>query len=205
MEQQLQTLLDKIYQEGVNKGQEKAEQLINEARQKADNILREAEKEADEIRKKAQKENEELSRNVTSELDLAARQSISALKQQISRLITSKIVSEPLHTTFSDEDFLKRTIEQLIQNWREQDDAPSQLSLFLPPDQEDKLYQYFSAKSKEVLNGGLEVNFDGKLTSGFRIGPSDGNYIISFTDKDFEAFFLDYLRPRTKKLLFNGE
>ena len=62
---------------------------------------------------------------------------------------------------------------------------------------------YFSAKAREILDGTLAVNFDNRLAQGFRIGPADGRYVISFTDKDFETFFMDYLRPKTKELLYS--
>lgn len=198
-------MLDKIYQEGVAKGKETADNLIREAEQKAELIVKEAQKEAEAIRSQSQKEAEELNQNVTSELHLAARQSISALKQQISKLITLKAIAEPVGKTFSDQDFIKNTIDKLIQNWQQEGNRPKKLSLLLPPDEERQLYRYFSNKSKELLDNSLVIDFDGKLNNGFRIGPADDNYMISFTDKDFETFFLDYLRPRTKELLFNGE
>ena len=68
----------------------------------------------------------------------------------------------------------------------------------------EELGQYFSAKAREILNGSLEIRFDDKLESGFRIGPEDGSYLISFTEKDFQAFFSDYLRPKTKALLYGS-
>lgn len=205
MEPKLQALLDKIYQEGVAKGQEVASAVVQDAERKAEKILQEAEKEAVAIRSQAGKDAEELKRNVTSELQLAASQSISALKQQISHLVTFKAVAEPVRDVFSDQEFIRNTIETLIRNWQDGQKGPGDLTLLLPPDEEEALHRYFSAKAKELLDGQLHIEMDGRLTNGFRIGPSDGSYVISFTDKDFEAFFMDYLRPRTKELLYNKD
>ncbi len=201
MESKLQSLLDKIYQEGVEKGQEVASAMVKDAERKAEKIKQDAEKEAADIRRKAQDDADELKRNVTSELELAAEQTVSALKQKISDLIALEAVSEPVAEAFEDREFIKQTIQAMIRNWQNGENG---LRLLLP-EEEEELHRYFFKKSKKLLDGGLEIDFDGKLQNGFRIGPADGSYVISFTDKDFEAFFMDYLRPRTKEILYHKD
>ena len=49
MENKIQELTDKIYREGVEKGNEEALRLINEARMQAAKIVAEAQKEAEAI------------------------------------------------------------------------------------------------------------------------------------------------------------
>ena len=72
----------------------------------------------------------------------------------------------------------------------------------LPKEDEKTLGGYFSQKQKELLKGSLEIKFDERMEAGFKIGPADGRFIISFTDEDFENFFRIYLRPRTTQLLY---
>jgi len=43
------------------------------------------------------------------------------------------------------------------------------------------------------------------MKSGFKIGPADESYLISFTDEDFTNFLKGYLRPKTSQLLFEEE
>jgi V/A-type H+-transporting ATPase subunit E len=205
MEKKLQALLDKVYEEGVAKGQEVASAVIKDAERKAAKIREEAERDAAELRKRAQDDAEELKRNVASELKLSAEQALSALKQQISGLITSKAISEPIGQAFSDEAFLKDMILTLTKKWGPSENGSADLAVLLPPDQQEALQKYFSSKSKEVLDHGFRIDIDPQLEKGFRIGPADGSYVISFTDKDFETFFMDYLRPRTKALLFGED
>jgi V/A-type H+-transporting ATPase subunit E len=202
MESKLQALLEKLQQDGVDKGKEVAAAIVHDAERQAEKILQEAKQEAESIRAQAKKEAEELHRNVTSELHLAAQQSVSALKQEIGSLINEKAISEPVGAIFSDQDFLRKTIDNLIDNWQQQGGQQSGISLLLP-EGANQLMAYLQAKSQETLEGKLQIDFDGKLSQGFRIGPASENYHISFTEEDFKAFFLDYLRPRTRKLLFN--
>ena len=43
------------------------------------------------------------------------------------------------------------------------------------------------------------------LANGFKIGPKDGGYQLSFTADDFTNLVGEYLRPATKKILFGEE
>ena len=204
MEQKLQELLDKVYTEGVAKGQEVAATMVRDAERNAERILEEAQKEAAEIRRQAREEAEELKRNVASELRLSANQSIHALQQQISHLIIAEAATDPVQKAFSGQEFIKKIIETLIDKWEPGKEGQGGLALMLSEKEREGLGLYFSAKAREILDGTLVVNFDHRLDKGFRIGPADGRYVISFTDKDFETFFMDYLRPKTKELLYGN-
>ncbi len=201
MEQKLQSLLDKIKQEGVEKGQEVANSLINDAEQKAEQIIADAERRAAEIRKQAEQDADELKRNVSSELQLSAEQTVSALKQRITGLVTAQATQQPTQEAFQDKDFLKKVIQSLIDHWK---DSGQGTALYLSPDREKELYEYFSSRAQESMQQGLTVKPGSKLSEGFRIGPADGSYVVSFTEEDFQAFFADFLRPRTKELLYGA-
>jgi V/A-type H+-transporting ATPase subunit E len=62
--------------------------------------------------------------------------------------------------------------------------------------------QHFAAQVRKELNAELTLSFRGRLKDGFRIGPGDGSYQVSFTADDFERFFRTYLREQTSQLLY---
>lgn len=200
----MQELTSKIYEEGIAKANEEAEKLISEARKEAENLKNKAKKEAEQIVEKAEKDAQELRKNVESEVKLSARQALSTIKQQITELIAVKATDEPVKEAFKDKDFIKNIIETTIKNWNPGKDA-FDLQLLLPKEDENSLGTYFEKKQKELLKGSLEIRFDDKLNAGFKIGPKDGRFLISFTDEDFENFFKNYLRPRTTQLLYGGK
>ena len=204
MESKLQELTTRIYNEGIGKAQADAAEILGKAEKEAASLLSNARQEADAILRQAREEADELRKNVANEVKMSSRQAISALRQQITGLITAQMVAEPVRNAFSDKDFIKKMIETIIAHW---DPASSGqgLTLFLPVSDEKSLGSYFESRSKEILKSGLQVVMDEKTGSGFRIGPSDNSFILSFTDSDFEAFFRNYLRPRTTKLLYGGE
>ena len=74
MEQRLQDLTEKLYNEGVEKGREEAERLIFEAIEKSKSIENMAKLEAANLLDKATNEAEELKKNSLTELKLAASQ-----------------------------------------------------------------------------------------------------------------------------------
>ncbi|MBN1158333.1 MAG: hypothetical protein JXA61_03040 [Bacteroidales bacterium] len=201
MENKLQELTDKIYQDGVTKANEEADRIIAAAEKEAKSIRSGAEKEAAGILEKARKEAQELKRNTMSEIKLSARKAVSAIKQKITEMIVAGTTEETVKETLKDKDFLKKIIETTITNWNPEKEAYD-LQLLLPEEDEKTLGTYFANKQKELLNGTLEIRFDDRMDAGFKIGPKDGRFIISFTDDDFVNFFKHYLRPETAKLLY---
>ncbi len=198
MQERLQALLDKIRQEGVAKGEGVAAAIINDAEKKARRIVEEAEREAAAIRREAEAEAEAIRRNVTSEVRLSVEQALDALKQKISQLIAAKAFAEPLQQAFSEETFLKQLIEKLLQNWQ----GASDITLILPESHGAALQKYFKAKAKELFDGKLAIRLHPHLENGFQIEPADAGYLLSFTAADFERFIMDYLRPKTKEILY---
>jgi V/A-type H+/Na+-transporting ATPase subunit E len=204
MESKLQELTSRIYNEGIEKANKEAAIILENAQKEADMIVENAKKEAQRLQETARHETEEMRKNVASEVQMSARQSISAIKQQITSMVTTRLVAEPVREAFKDKDFVKSIIETVIKNW-DPKSGGIDLALTLPKEDAAKLGSYFETKTRETLNGKLKVDFDDKMSGGFRIGPGDKSYVLSFTEEDFENFFKNYLRPRTTKLLYGGE
>ncbi len=204
MESKLQELTNKIYNEGVEKANKEAASIIENAEKEAEKILESATKEAGKLQEKARLETEELRKNVASEVKMSTRQAISAVKQQITELITTRLVAEPVKEALKDKDFLKDIIETVIRNW-DPKSGSIDLALTLPKKDAQEIGSHFESKTHEALKNKVKVEFDEKMSGGFRIGPGDKSYVLSFTDDDFENFFKNYLRPRTTKLLYGGE
>lgn len=205
MENKLQELTEKIYSEGIDKANKEAEEIIAKAKADVDKMHKEADKRAAEIVEKAEKEAEEIKTNVTSEIKLSARQAINTIKQQITELITAKSTEEEITKAFEDSGFIRKIIETAIKNWDPSSNKGIDVAVLLPEKDRKELDDYFNKKQKALLDAGLELHFDDSMESGFKIGPKDGSYQISFTEDDFENFFRNYLRPRTTELLYSTE
>ena len=200
MNDKLKELTRKIYDEGLEKGRKEGEEILEKAKKEADQIVKDARKEADEIKEKAEKEAEELKKNVHSELEISARQSVTAIKQKITDMVSDEAVKDALGKAFDDKEFIREVITGLVENWNKIEKSDKDVLVFLPEEDRKKLEDDLMAKAAKKIDGSLEIEFEEGIKSGFKIGPKDGSYKISFTDKDFERFFKQYLRPRTQKL-----
>jgi V/A-type H+-transporting ATPase subunit E len=205
MENKLQELTQKLYNEGVEKANAEAEKILADAKSEAEKIKQEAEKEAKKIVESAEQKSAEIKKNVDAELNLAAKQTVRTTQQKITNMIVSKVIEEPVKKSFDDEKFVKQIIETVVKNWNPQKNETIDLSVLLPEDLEKEFSKYFTAKSGKELNANLELSFSDSIKGGFKIGPADGSYKISFSEEDFENFFKSYLRPKTIEMLYPGE
>lgn len=205
MQNKLQELTKKIYKEGISKGNAEAEKIINNSKKEAEEIVSKANKEADKILKDAKKKSDEIKKSSEAEFRLSSKQSINALKQQITDIINGEIVNVQVKKALEDKDFVKRLIESIIKNWKAESDKGADISILLPEKDEKEMQQFFTGSVKDLLKKGIEIKYDDSIKSGFQIGPKNGSYKISFTDEDFINFFKQYLRPRLIKLLFAEE
>lgn len=200
----IKKLTDKIYLEGIEKANQDAELIISNAKKEAERIINNAKEREKEIIEQTHKRGEELKKNIESEIILAARQFTSKLKQQITRLITKAQVESPVKEAYNDKEFVQSIMLKIINNWHPQKHEGMDINLLLPEKDKEELSVFFNNKAKDFLNSGLEVNFLPTVKSGFKIGPKDKSYIISFTDTDFENYFKNHLKDKTRKMIFDN-
>src|SRR3989339_209730 len=96
MENKLQELTQKLYNEGVEKANQEADKILADAKAEALKIMQNAEKEAKTIVTKAEQRANEIQKITTSEIQLAAKQALRNVKQQVTELIVSKVIEDPV-------------------------------------------------------------------------------------------------------------
>ena len=196
MNTKIQELTDKIYREGVEKGNEEAGRIIAEAQSQKQSMISEAEAEAKRIIAEAEKQASELKKNTEAELKLFAAQSVEALKSEVANLITGDVVSANVKAAMADKAFMQQVILTLAKSWA------SQEALTIQSSEADALARYFESNDKALLNQGVKIEkVAGKSTS-FTILPADGSYKVTFGEEEFVAFFKDFLRPQLVEMLF---
>ncbi len=196
MDTKIQELTDKIYREGVEKGNEEAGRIIADANAKKQAIVSEAEAEAKQIVSDAQKQAEELKKNTEAELKLFSARVLEALKSEVVNLITGKITSSNVKAIVSDTAFMQKVILTMAQEWAKKE------SITIQTADADALTAYFVANAKSLLDGGLKIEKVSGKEAGFTIMPADGSYKVSFGEEEFVAFFKEFLRPGLVEMLF---
>ena len=196
MDTKIQELTEKIYKEGVEKGQEEADRIIAGAKEQEETLIHDAEEQAKLIIANAEKLAEELKRNTEAELRLFASQAIEALKSEVANLVTDRIVMDNVKLASSDAAFMKQIILEISKEWAKNEAITIQTA------DAASLSAYFEANAKDLLDKGVKIEkVNGKMTS-FTLAPADGAYKISFGDEEFIAYFKEFLRPQLIEMLF---
>ncbi|MCF8359467.1 MAG: V-type ATP synthase subunit E [Prolixibacteraceae bacterium] len=201
MEQKLKEITEKLYQEGVEKGNQEAEKIIAEAKDTAKKVIEDAKKEAASIISTAEKEAGEMKKNTRSELQLASKQLVASLEQELVSLVNGKIVEESVKKAVDDKQFMQELIVTAVENWT----AGQDVKVFVNPSDKKEVEGFFASKAKEMLDKGLVIESANNVKAGFQIGPSDGSYKVSFSREDFINFFKEFLRPKVVELLFGDK
>lgn len=199
MNDQLQELLSKVYEEGVAKANAEAEKILDKAKAEAEGILQKAKADAEAELKAAEKQAAELKKNTEGDLKMASNHTLSALKQKITDLVLIKSADAGAKAGFADPKFVQDIIKAALAAWKETGG-----NLVLAKELEAKLDEGFLSSIKQSFDGKLTVDFSPQIKAGFSISPADGSYKLSFSDEDFANLFKNYLRPRTAKILFDS-
>lgn len=197
MDTKIQELTDKIYHEGVEKGNEEAGRIIADANSQKQAIVSEAKAEAERILADARKQAAELKKNTEAELKLFAAQAVGALKSEVADLVTGRVVSENVKPAVADKAFMQQVILEIAKAW-----AKAGGSLTIQAADAAALTAYFAGNAKELLNEGVTISQVNGKEAAFTIAPADGSYKVTFDEASFEAFFKEFLRPQLVDLLF---
>lgn len=196
MENKIQELTEKLYREGVEKGNAEAERLIAAAKEQAAQILAKAQESADEIVANATKKAAATAETTRTELCQFAGQSKQALQGEIANLITSQVVKEAVATTLDSKDFLGQFLVALASKWTA--DEP----IVIETEKAAELKAFFAAKAKDLLDKGVTIKEVNGLKTLFTVKPADGSYKVDFGNEEFENYFKSFLRPQLVEMLF---
>lgn len=194
--EKIQELTEKIYREGVEKGQAEADRIIQEAKAEAAQIVADAKKKAAEIEAAGKKAATELDTNTKNELKLFTAQSLSALKSEIANVLTASTVGQAVDKLVSDKDFLCKFTVALASKWVENE------PIVIETADADTLKAYFAKEAKAILDKGVSIEEVNGRTALFTIMPEDGSYKVSFGKAEFEDYFKSFLRPQLVQMLF---
>ncbi|MBU1148337.1 MAG: hypothetical protein KKD11_08295 [Candidatus Omnitrophica bacterium] len=197
MEMELNSLIEKIKQEGISESNKKSAEIIKQAQDQKRAIIQEAEVKAEAIIKQAQEQAAKLEDNSHKAVVQAVRDVTLSLKQEIKNLFDT-VLKKDIQGALSD-DFIKELILKIVQA--------------LPKDKQAGLEILFNQQDKKRLEGvilsGLKKEFASGITfkvnpninKGLYIGIKDEDFHYDFTDQAILEILKEYLRPFIVKIL----
>ena len=195
MENKIQELTEKIYAEGVEKGNAEAARLVEEAKAQAAEIVKSAQAEAEAIVAAAEKKAAELDANSRSEVKLYGAQAVNALKSEAANIITDTVVKAAVKEALAG-DTMKALIVKIAERWSANE------QIVISTAEAAELKAFFAKNAKALLDKGVEIKQVNCLKTSFSIAPADGSYKVNFGEGEFEAYFKAFLRPQMVELLF---
>ena len=192
----LSEITDKIYAEGVVKGNAEAQQIVEKATAKAAEIVAEAEKKAAAIVAAAESKSADLDKKTRAELKLYAEQSVNAVKTEITNLLADTIAAESVKAATADAKFMQGLIAKLAEQMAKQGEV------VIETKDAEALRKYFAANAKGLLEKGVKIEEVKGIKTDFTIQPAKGGYKLAFGEAEFIAYFKEMLRPQLVEMLF---
>lgn len=199
MENKLQQLTEKLYNEGLEKGRLEAQQVLDAAKSQANDIVEKAKTQAAQIVQDATQKAAELTKNTANDIRMASAQTLSALRSNIEQMVLTSVIEPKVSAAWADSSFVKGLICDAVKAWNPNSSAPVRVAV--PENMVDEVKAAIADKFKD----GVDVVFNGKVRVPFRIAPANGSYYVSFTDSDFTALICESLRESVVKMLFEKQ
>ncbi len=201
MVDKLQELTDKLYNEGLSKGKQEAEELLIKAKKEAQSIIEASKEEAEQIIKNANKECVDLKNKAEGDIKIASVQTLSSVKQKLEDAISFKAVSQPITNALGEKEFLQSIIKTVVEAFNPKESGKG-LDIILPENKKEEIDSYIKGQISTICKNGLDVSYSREIQNGFKISQKGDGYFIEFTDNSFEKIISEYIRPKTRKLIF---
>jgi len=212
----VENLIQRLREQGVEPGKEKAEKIVLDAQKRAEWIIEEAEREAELLISHAQQKIDALRASGEDALKLATRDALlklrdtllSSFSQEVQRVVGQKLDHDA---------FLEQLILQLAGQVREQLDLDNKenISILLPnspigvnelknnPEAlaTGSLTHFSAAIAADMLRAGVLVKTSDEVGRGLIIKLGDEGLVVDFTEEAISALLLEHLQPRFRVLL----
>ena len=194
MENTLERMVDRIYQEGISRAEQKAQSIVADAEAKAHQVVAQATSEAARILGEAERQTNEKKRSTEAELKSAAARVITGLKHDIGSLLRERIVSVPVKTALSDVEFIKDLILAIV---KQQDGR--EFAITVSQAQQAALVENLRNAMQAKL-AQLQIQGDSRK-SGFSIMAKGAGYEIEFSEHALADFLEPHLKQATAELM----
>jgi V/A-type H+-transporting ATPase subunit E len=194
MSTQVQELIDKIKQEGVQTAQKEAETITKQAREEAGRINEEAKSSGEQYVISAKNEIKKIEDSTQMALRQAARDMILSLRRDILRMLQT-IVTEDVRDALTTEQ-LATIITEAVKG-----SSGGEAQVTVGQDDLKKLEEHFIAKIQNKVKGGVTFAGSQDIDKGFTVSYDGGKSSFDFTDVSLAQYLSQFVNERVGKLL----
>ena len=212
----VESLIERLRNEGVVAGQKKSEDLVLNAQKRAEWIIEEAELEAKVLIEKAKKQANALKLAGEDALNLARRDAFLKLRDTILGSFGDEVM-RVVGKQMTDKQFTETLILALAGVVREKTalDEHQEIVISLPstvmgvdelrqnPEELNQgiLSHYTASVAANLLREGVHFEVNDDIKAGLSVRLVDEAMVIDFTDEAVSALLLEHIQPRFRALL----
>jgi V/A-type H+-transporting ATPase subunit E len=200
MAEEIQSLIEKIQQDGINVAEEKAKEIEDQAKKQADLIQENARVESERLLSEAKDNLAKMEQSQKALLAQAGRDLMLTLKKEINAMLERLILQE-IQESITPEvmaDILGRIIKEQATLGKED------IIVTLKKEDLNKLETNFLARLKEEVKKGIILKPSEEVRSGFLISFDNAKSYFDFSDQALSEYIGTYLKPKLAELLKNA-
>jgi V/A-type H+-transporting ATPase subunit E len=200
MAEEIQSLIEKIQQDGINVAEEKAKEIEDQAKKQADLIQENARVQAERLLSEAKDNLTKMEQSQKALLAQAGRDLMLTLKKEINAMLERLILQE-IQESITPEvmaDILGRIIKEQATLGKED------IIVTLKKEDLNKFEKGFLARLKEEVKKGIILKPSEEVRSGFLISFDNAKSYFDFSDQALSEYIGTYLKPKLAELLKNA-
>src|SRR3989338_6779919 len=199
MSQQVQELIDKIKEEGIQAADQKAREIEEQAKRNAQGTLDEANKRAQELISDAQENIRKKQEASRTALQQASRDTLLSLKKEIQKLLHKVIVTHVADALTPEK--LSDIIAEIVHKSAEAKSADAGVEVVLSPKDLKELRDGFLAKLQKQLKHPVHFHASEDVGKGFTISFDQGKSSFDFSEAALAEYLIVYLNEELAALL----
>lgn len=206
----VQQLIDRLHQEGIDKGRSDAETLIAAARKEAARILEDATRQAEALRKSASADAEQMKSKGEEAVQLAGRDAILSLTEEL-RASFEQTLKRFVRDSLEDPNFLRQLILQIAGAAVPPGNGSALKILLLGSESADSgaeasagdhaLNELARSLAGQSLRDGLTFDVADSDVPGVRVQVVDQKLEIDLTTDTLTHLLLKHLSPRIRAIV----
>ena len=193
MEEQLQSLLDRIRSEGIERAEAEAAGIVEQAEERARRIVADAEAAADALRGQAEHDAAASARRGEQSLEQAARDFLLALQRSVEAVLRETLC-ETVAAALTP-DVMSEMLLRLADAYAAHDMNESRVDVLLSPEDRDAVGALVMEKYRELVGQGLTLRPDERLEAGFKVSFVDSHLYHDFSAAALAEALAPVLKP----------
>ena len=195
MAEQLQSLLEKINEEGVKKAEKEKDRIIAEAKKKAEKIISDAKKQADEAVKQSETEAKRNEERAAATIRQASRDIVLSLGNELQNRLKA-VVRECVGEAMTPE-MMGKLVLEMAGSFLSGKTAPNAgVEILLAKKDLDSMEKLLKGSFGKNLKADPDISLGHDFTAGLKIGFKGNDLFFDFSDESLAEMICAYVGPR---------